>query len=146
MLTALINSVEQKRAQLNRARPPSAAVLAQLQKHYDIELTYTSIAIEGNTLTLRETAEVIEHGISAGGQSLRDHLEAVDHYEAVQWMRELATLTAPIGESTVCELHQRIVARSPPAIAAIYSQLPRRIAGSPLVFPNAAILFEHRYI
>jgi Fic family protein len=138
MLTALIDSVEQKKAQLDRARPLSAAVLVQLQKHYDIELTYTSNAIEGNTLTLRETAEVIEHGITVGGKSLRDHLEAVDHYEAVQWMRELATLTAPIGESTVCELHQRIVARSQPAIAGIYSQIPRRIAGSPVVFPNPA--------
>ncbi len=136
MLTALIDSVEQKKAQLERARPLSAAVLAQLQKHYDIELTYTSNAIEGNTLTLRETAEVIEHGITVGGKSLRDHLEAVDHYEAVQWMREPATLMAPIGESTVCELHRRIVARSQPTIAGIYSQLPRRIAGSPVVFPK----------
>jgi Fic family protein len=78
MLTALIDSVEQKKAQLDRVRPLSAAVLAQLQKHYDVELTYTSNAIEGNTLTLRETAEVIEHGITVGGKSLRDHLEAVD--------------------------------------------------------------------
>ena len=138
MLTALIDSVEQKKARLDRMRPLSAAALAQLQKHYDVELTYTSNAIEGNILTLRETAEVIEHGITVGGKSLRDHLEAVDHYEAVQWMRELAALTAPIGESTVCELHRRIVARSQPAIAGIYSQLPRRIAGSPAVFPNPA--------
>jgi Fic family protein len=84
MLTALIDSVEQKKARLDRVRPLSVAALAQLQKHYDIELTYTSNAIEGNTLTLRETAEVIEHGITVGGKSLRDHLEAVDHYEAVQ--------------------------------------------------------------
>jgi len=138
MLTALIDSVEQKKAQFDRARPLSVAALAQLQKHYDIELTYTSNAIEGNTLTLRETAEVIEHGITVGGKSLRDHLEAVDHYEAVQWMRELAARTEPIGESTVSELHRRIVARSQPAIAGIYSQLPRRIAGSPVVFPNPA--------
>jgi Fic family protein len=138
MLTALIDSVEQKKAQLDRVRPLSAAALAQLQKHYDIELTYTSNAIEGNTLTLRETAEVIEHGITVGGKSLRDHFEAVDHYSAVQWTRELAALATPIGESTVCELHRRIVARSQPAIAGIYSELPRRIGGSPVVLPNPA--------
>ena len=63
-----------------------------------VELTYTSNAIEGNTLTLRETAEVIEHGITVSGKSLRDHLEAVDHYEAVQWMRGLAAADGPIGE------------------------------------------------
>ncbi|MGH6801301.1 MAG: Fic family protein, partial [Methylocella sp.] len=110
MLTALIDSVEQKKAQLDRVRSLSVAALARLQKHYDIELTYTSNAIEGNALTLRETAEVIEHGITVGGKSLRDHLEAVDHYQAVQWMRELAALATPIGDSTVCELHRRIVA------------------------------------
>jgi hypothetical protein len=87
---ALIDDIEQKKAQFDRLRPPSRAALAQLQKHYDVELTYTSNAIEGNTLTLRETAEVIEHGITVAGKSLRDHLEAVDHYEAVQWMGALA--------------------------------------------------------
>ena len=136
MLETLIAGIEQKKAQLDGLRPLSAAALAQLQKHTDIELTYTSNALEGNTLTLRETAEVIEHGITVGGKSLRDHLEAVDHYDAVLWMRELAARPIPIGESIVCELHRRIVARSQPEIAGIYSRLPRRIAGSPVIFPN----------
>jgi Fic family protein len=136
MLTALIKDIEQKKAQLDRLRPLSGGALAQLQKYYDVELTYTSNAIEGNTLSRRETAEVIEHGITVGGKSLRDHLEAVDHYEAVQWIRELAAQATPLGESTVCELHRRIVARSQPAIAGVYSPHPRRIAGSPVIFPN----------
>ena len=119
-------------------RPLSSGALAQLQKYYDVELTYTSNAIEGNTLSLRETAEVIEHGITVGGKTLRDHLEAVDHYDALQWMRALAARDAPVDEATVCELHRRIVARSQPAIAGVYSALPRRIAGSPVVFPNPA--------
>jgi Fic family protein len=138
MIQALIRSIEQKKAQLNRLRPLSAAALAQLQKHYDVELTYTSNAIEGNTLTLRETAEVIEHGITVGGKSLREHLEAVDHYDALLWMRELAATAKPAGEDVVCELHRRIIARSQPGMAGVYSRLPRRIAGSPVVFPNPA--------
>lgn len=109
-----------------------------LQKAYDVDLTYTSNAIEGNTLTLRETAEVIEHGITVGGKPLRDHLEAVDHYDAVLWMRELAAKATPLGEDTVRELHRRIVARSQPQIGGIHSSHPRRIAGSPVVFPSAA--------
>ena len=64
-----------------------------------MDLTYTSNAIEGNALTLRETAEVIEHGITVGGESLRDHLEAVDHYNAVLWMRELASQSVPVDEN-----------------------------------------------
>lgn len=140
MITALINSIEAKKAQLDRLRPLSTAALAQLQKHYDVELTYTSNAIEGNTLTLRETAEVIEHGITVGGKSLRDHLEAVDHYDALQWMRLQAGAPNPPGESTVSELHRRIVVRSQSDIAGLYSQFPRRIAGSPVIFPNPAKL------
>src|SRR6202521_3106738 len=136
MLPDLIGDIEREKAQLERLRPLSPGALAQLQKYYDIELTYTSNAIEGNTLTHRETAEVIEHGLTVGGKPLRDHLEAIDHYEAVQWMRGLAAQTTLLGEDTVCELHRRIVARSQPAIAGIYSPHPRRIAGSPAIFPN----------
>jgi len=119
-------------------RPVSRAALLGLQKAYDVDLTYSSNAIEGNTLTLRETAELIEHGITVGGKPLRDHLEAVDHYNAVLWMRELAAKATPVDETTVRELHRRIVFRSQPEIGGIYSTLPRRIAGSPVIVPNPA--------
>ena len=135
-LDELRESIKKKKARLDELRPLSHGALIALQKSYDVDLTYTSNAIEGNTLTLRETAEVIEHGITVGGKSLRDHLEAVDHYDAVLWMRELAGQSAQIGETTVRELHRRIVARSQPEIAGIYSPHPRRIAGSAVVFPN----------
>jgi Fic family protein len=130
------------KAELDALRPLGEAALAQLQRHYDVELTFTSNAIEGNTLTLRETAEVIEHGVTVGGKSLREHLEALDHYDALLWMRELAAGQGVIGEATVCELHRRIVARSRPDIAGAYSTLPRRIAGSPAIFPNPAKIPE----
>ena len=134
----LLASIQAKKAQLDRLRSLSADALAHLQKYYDVELTYTSNAIEGNTLTHRETAEVIEHGITVGGKSLREHLEAVDHYDALRWMRELAGQGAPVGESVVRELHRRIVARSQPEIAGCYSTHTRRIAGSTVIFPNPA--------
>jgi Fic family protein len=138
MLGDLISGIELKKGRLESLRPLSTAALAELQKHYDVELTYSSNAIEGNSLTLRETAEVIEHGVTVGGQSLRDHLEAVDHYDALLWMRDVAASPRPLDETVVCELHRRIVARSRPEIAGIYSPYPRRIAGSPVVFPNPA--------
>ena len=138
MLDALLASIATKKAELDRLRPLSSAALRQLQRHYDVELTYTSNAIEGNTLTLRETAEVIEHGVTVGGKRLTDHLEAVDHYDALLWMRGQAEAATPLGEATITELHRRIVARSRPDIAGIYSRLPRRIAGSPVAFPNPA--------
>jgi Fic family protein len=132
----LLAAIAAKKDRLDALRPFSQAALLALQKSYDVDLTYTSNAIEGNTLTLRETAELIEHGITVGGKPLRDHLEAVDHYNAVLWMRELAAKATPIDETTVRELHRRIVARSQPEIGGIYCTVPRRIAGSPVVFPN----------
>jgi Fic family protein len=137
-MDTLLQAIATKKEQLDTLRPISQRALLALQKSYDVDLTYTSNAIEGNTLTLRETAEVIEHGITVGGKPLRDHLEAVDHYNAVLWMRELASSATAPSEMTVCELHRRIVFRSQPEIAGIYSTLPRRIAGSPVIFPNAA--------
>jgi Fic family protein len=136
LMEAFLLSIAARKAELDRLRPLSGDALRQLQKHHDVELTYTSNAIEGNTLTYRETAEVIEHGITVGGKPLRDHLEAVDHYEAILWIRQLASGQEPISEAVVCELHRRIVARSQPSIAGIYSPHARRIAGSPVVFPN----------
>jgi len=135
-MDTLIEQIATKKAELDRLRPLTLPALAGLQKFYDVELTYTSNAIEGNTLTLRETAEVIEHGITVGGKTLTDHLEAIDHYAAVQWMRQFAGQATPIGETVVRELHRRIVARSQPEIAGIYSRYPRRIAGSSVIFPN----------
>lgn len=134
----LLAAVEAKKKALDGLRPLRGGALAALQKYYDVELTYTSNAIEGNTLTARETAEVIEHGITVGGKPLQDHLEAVDHYEALQWVRGLVDARQDIDESTIRQLHARIVARSRPAIAGIYSSFARRIAGSSAVFPSPA--------
>jgi Fic family protein len=132
----LQQQIAAKRAELDRLRTQAPHSLGNLEHVHDLELTYTSNAIEGNTLTLRETAEVIEHGITVGGKQLKEHLEAVDHYEAVLWIRELAAQTTPVGETVVRELHRRIVARSEREIAGVYSPHRRRIAGSPVVFPN----------
>jgi Fic family protein len=73
---AITEKIAGKKERLDQLRPLARADLRALQKFYDIDLTYTSNAIEGNTLTLRETAELIEHGITVGGKPLRDHLEA----------------------------------------------------------------------
>src|ERR1700735_5208263 len=105
MLTPLITDVEQKKAQLDRLRPLSPGAVAHLEHAYDLELTYTSNAIEGNTLTQIETNLVIEQGITIGGKRLKDHLEAIDHYDAIRYVRDLATRDALITESDLCGLH-----------------------------------------
>ena len=90
MLELLIASIEQKKAQLDRMRPLPPDALKNLEHAYDLELTYTSNAIEGNTLTQIETNLVIEKGIAIGGKKLRDHIEAIDHYDAIRYVRAIA--------------------------------------------------------
>jgi Fic family protein len=133
---ALRASIVTRKAALDALRPLRQAALDQLRAAWDVELTFASNAIEGNTLTLRETAEVIAHGITVGGKPLRDHLEAQDHHAALAWVRDVATGSTMLNETIVTEIHRRIILRSAPEIAGVYSRVPRRIAGSATIFPN----------
>ena len=71
---------------LQSLRPLPPASVAKLRKQFAIEMTYNSNAIEGNRLTLRETFLVIQEGLTIKGKSLKDHLEAKDHYEALNYL------------------------------------------------------------
>ena len=100
----LLTSIAAKRKRLDELRPLSPIALANLEHYYDIELTYTSNAIEGNTLSPVETTLIIEKGITIGGKPLKDHLEALDHYDAIRYVRELARLETQITEGDVRNL------------------------------------------
>ena len=95
----LLASIAAKRERLDKLRPFSPEALARLEHYYDVELTYTSNAIEGNTLSPVETTLVIEKGITISGKPLKDHLEALDHYDAIRYVRERARQTTPLAES-----------------------------------------------
>ena len=64
---------------------------AKVVKAFDLEYTYESNRIEGNTLTLQETALVVEKGLTIGGKSLQEHLEAINHTFALDYIKELVT-------------------------------------------------------
>ena len=83
VMDALPASIAAKKERLDAMRPVSREAMLALQKSYDVDLTYTSNAIEGNALTLRETAEVIEHGITVGASRYAIIWRPVDHYNAV---------------------------------------------------------------
>ena len=127
-----------KRAELDRLRPLSPGSVAALAAWYDVELTYTSNAIEGNTLTRSETAVVLEKGITVGGKPLRDHLEAVGHRDALGYVRVLAGRGEAVREGDVRELHRVVMARVDPLEAGRYSGVQRQILGSPLLLPSPA--------
>ena len=129
--------VDRLKAELDALRPASAAALKDLEDWYDYELTYTSNAIEGNTLTLMETTLVIQKGITIGGKRVVEHLEAEDHYAAVKGMRAVAATDRPVGEADVVALHEIITKRSRPEIAGMYAAHPRRIQGSRTILPRS---------
>ena len=126
-MNELLASIAEKKERLDELRPLSLKVLASLQHYYDIELTYTSNAIEGNTLSPVETTLVIEKGITVSGKPLKDHLEALDHYDAIRYVRELARQKTPLAESDVRNLHKLVMQRSAPEIAGQYADLPRYV-------------------
>jgi Fic family protein len=117
----LIQSIEQKKVELDRLAPRAPGGLGNFEHVQDLELTYTSNAIEGNTLTAAETTLVVEKGITIGGKPLKDHLEAVDHFEALHYVRALARQAAPLTVSDVRNLHRLVMLRSAPEIAGRYA-------------------------
>src|ERR1700757_38539 len=100
----VLASIAEKKERLDGLRPISPTAFLNLEHYYDIELTYTSNAIEGNTLSAVETTLVIEKGITIGGKPLKDHLEALDHYDAIRYVRELARQATRLTESDVRNL------------------------------------------
>lgn len=123
----LLPSIDAKKKRLDELRALSPKALVNLEHYYNIELTYTSNAIEGNTLSPVETTLVIEQGITVAGKPLKDHLEALDHYDAIRYVRELAGHRAPLTESDVRNLHRLVMQRSTPDIAGQYADLPRYV-------------------
>jgi Fic family protein len=117
--------VAARKAELDRLRPLAPHGLTNLEHSHDLELTYTSNAIEGNTLTAAETTLVVEQGITVAGKPLRDHLEAVDHYDAIRYVRELARRSTPITEMDIRSLHRLVMLRSNPEIAGRYADQGR---------------------
>ena len=81
--------LENKLRILNSYRPLPQSALAKLREHFEVEMTYNSNAIEGNSLTLKETYLVINEGITIKGKPLKDHLEARSHKEALDYLYEL---------------------------------------------------------
>ena len=127
--------MEAWKTRLDQLRVQHKKALDGLAHSDDVMLTYTSNAIEGNTLTHGETALLIEKGITVGGKSITEHLEIQDHYNALQIVRRLANEKTPIDENTVLNLHQAVLLRSRVQDAGRYADVPRRIAGSAVVLP-----------
>lgn len=99
-----------KKKRLDSLRPLPPTLVARLREQMAIEYTYNSNAIEGNTLTLRETQLVIEEGITIGGKSLSECLEARNHPEAISFVESLVDARGEMTEDDVLYVHKLVMA------------------------------------
>ena len=127
----------QKKKELDKYRPLDAALVKNLEEWFRIELTYTSNAIEGNTLTRAETALVVEKGLTIGGKSITEHLEATNTAAALDFVKEqIKRKPSEIKEKDILKIHEIILSGISKENAGLYRRVPVRISGSAVVLPN----------
>jgi len=135
-LEQLYKEIEIKKQKLDNLRPFTAAELQRLNEEFMIEYTYNSNAIEGNSLTLRETYMVLQ-GITIDKKPLKDHLEAIQHKDAFYYVCDLVSEKAPLSERIIKEIHS-LVLNNEPSKRGIYRNLEVRIAGAKHIPPHFA--------
>lgn len=102
------DEVDSLKRELDSKRPIPKETLKSLKESINLEWTYNSNGIEGNTLTLRETQVVLE-GITVGGKSIKEHLEAINHEKAILFLDDLVKDNEPISEWNIKNIHQLIL-------------------------------------
>lgn len=120
--------IEQLKAELDTRRPLTQGELERLNEEFMIEFTYNSNAIEGNTLTLQETAMVLE-GITIDQKPLKDHLEAVGHKDAFLYVQDIVSNKMPLTEFVIKNIHS-LVLMNKPEDKGVYRRVPVRIMGA----------------
>lgn len=133
-----LESLTKKKDELDSFRPLNPALVKSLESWFNVELTYTSNAIEGNTLNRAETAIVVEKGLTVSGKSLNEHLEATNHARALGWVREViqADFQSTIGERDILKLHEIVLKGIDDENAGCYRSVPVRISGANVILPN----------
>lgn len=103
------SSIDEKKTMIDSFRPYPQNIIKQLRDKLFIEWTYNSNAIEGNTLTLSETKVVLENGITIKGKPLKDHLEAINHKEAIEFIETLVNRKTQLTEYDIKSIHYLIL-------------------------------------
>lgn len=131
----LIEEIDKLKEEIDRIRPLKRNELKQIREYFRIGLTYTSNALEGNSLTETETKIVIEEGITIGGKPLKDHYEAIGHSEAYDLLYRLAK-TRTNAEEDVRKLHKLFYLRIDSKNAGRYRKERVTITGSKFPLPS----------
>lgn len=136
----LLIEVDVLKEQLSTSRPLPGEALKKIQDALDIEYTYESNRIEGNALTLQETALVVNEGVTISGKSMREHLEAINHTEAVNYIKDIAKRDIEINERTIKEIHSLILHGIDRENAGRYRTVPVMISGSTYMPPQPYLI------
>lgn len=136
LITTKLAEVDALKAELAALRPLPPEALKKIQEAWDIENTYESNRIEGNTLTLQETALVVNEGVTVAGKSMREHLEAINHVEAIEYIKDIAKSEVEISERTIKDIHAIILHGINRHEAGVYRSVPVIITGSTHIPPQ----------
>ena len=101
--------IDDCKAKINAERPLTLSETEHLRDEFIIGFTYNSNAIEGNTMTLDETALVLREGITIDGKSLREHMELIGHREACLYVEDLVRQQAPLDEKMIRHIHSLVL-------------------------------------
>ncbi len=130
-------TLTQKKEKIDSFRPLPKELVKNLTEWFRVELTYTSNALEGNTLTSLETALFLEKGITIGGRSLQEHLEATNHAKAFDWIMNFVKHDpSQITEKDIVHIHDIILKGIDDENAGHYRSTAVRIGGSRTTLPN----------
>jgi len=124
----IFDRIDRKLKELSTRRPLTEGEIKRLQEEFLIEYTYDSNAIEGNTLTLQETAMVLQ-GITIDKKPLKDHLEAIGHKEAFLYVQDLVQQKTELTENIIKNIHS-LVLMDKPNDKGVYRRIPVRIVGA----------------
>lgn len=130
----LWNQCDKLKAELDGLRPIETKYLGQIKKFWQVGLAYSSNALEGNTLTETETKVILEDGITIGGKSVREHMEALGHKDALSFLFEI--YENGYSEQVICELHRLFYFRIDSISAGKYRTANVIITGTDYLPPN----------
>ena len=129
--------LEAKKKRLDNFKPFQNELIKNLEEWFRIELTYTSNAIEGNTLTRAETAMVVEEGLTVQGKSLTEHQEAINHAMAFDYIQTLVTKKRQeLTEKDILDIHSIILNKIDDTNKGKYRTVAVRLKGSETILPN----------
>lgn len=139
-LNETLKRVEEKKAELDARRPLPDAVAARLKDQFDLEWAYHSSGLAGSTLTLHETEVILRQGLTIGGKTLEEHLEALNHKKAIDLLETLACGNEPLNENHLLQIHGVLLNRIDDAEAGHYRRGAARIRGAEYLPPEAAVV------